>query len=84
MEIDPTDTQLTVVGTAGQKITRMGRNLNEHVAPNLTHLVLRSHLIRTMEGIAGMKQLELLELYDNMVDELRELDAGEGFEGVGY
>mmetsp|Transcript_2044 Transcript_2044/g.4432 ORF Transcript_2044/g.4432 Transcript_2044/m.4432 type:complete len:489 (+) Transcript_2044:112-1578(+) len=76
IEIDPNETDLTVVGTAGQKITRMGSDLKTRVSPNLTHLVLRSHLIRTMEGIAGMEQLELLELYDNMVDELRELDGG--------
>lgn len=74
-DIDITDTYLTLVGTAGQKITRMGHNLHEHVNPNLTHLVLRSHLIRTMEGIRNMEHLELLELYDNMIDELRELDV---------
>lgn len=74
-DIDITDTYLTLVGTAGQKITRMGHNLHEHVSPNLTHLVLRSHLIRTMEGIRNLEHLELLELYDNMIDELRELDV---------
>jgi hypothetical protein len=74
-EIDIDDTYLTLVGTAGQKITRMGSNLHEHVSPNLTHLVLRSHLIRTMEGIRNLEHLELLELYDNMIDELRELDV---------
>ena len=30
-----------------------------------------------MEGLEGMKHLELLELYDNMVDELRNLNDGE-------
>jgi len=73
MDIDANETFLSSVGTAGQKITRMGRDLQKFVSPNLTELVLRSHLIRTMEGIAGMKHLEFLELYDNMVDELREL-----------
>ncbi len=74
-DIDITDTNLTLVGTAGQKITRMGSDLHEHVSPNLTHLVLRSHLIRTMEGIRALEHLELLELYDNMIDELSELDV---------
>ena len=74
-DIDIADTNLTLVGTSGQKITRMGSNLHEHVSPNLTHLVLRSHLIRTMEGLRTMEHLELLELYDNMIDELRELDV---------
>ena len=54
----------------------MGVDLYERVSPNLTHVVLRSHLIRTMEGLSGMKNLESLELYDNMVDELRDLDNG--------
>lgn len=73
IDITTTDTNLTLVGTAGQKITRMGSTLHEHVSPNLTHLILRSHLIRTMEGIRYLEQLELLELYDNIIDELREL-----------
>ncbi|KAL7538639.1 hypothetical protein ACHAXR_008710 [Thalassiosira sp. AJA248-18] len=81
MEIDPSETHLAIVGTHGQKITHMGSKLHERVSPNITNLVLRSHLIRTMEGIAGMKQLELLELYDNMVDELKELE-GDGEDGL--
>ena len=59
MDIDANETFLSSVGTAGQKITRMGRDLQKFVSPNLTELVLRSHLIRTMEGIAGMKHLEV-------------------------
>ncbi len=86
MEIssDPEETHITIVGTAGQKITRMGFNLKDYVSPNLTHLVFRSHLIKEMEGLAGMNHLELLELYDNMIDELKDLDGGEGgLPGVG-
>ncbi|KAL7448980.1 hypothetical protein ACHAXS_000180, partial [Conticribra weissflogii] len=86
MEIssDPEETHITIVGTAGQKITRMGSNLKDYVSPNLTHLVFRSHLIKEMEGLAGMNHLELLELYDNMIDELKDLDGGEGgLPGVG-
>ena len=47
-DIDPNETELIVVGTAGEKITRMGRDLHTHVSPNMTQLVLRSHLIRTV------------------------------------
>ena len=47
-DIDPNETELIVVGTAGEKITRMGHDLHTHVSPNMTHLVLRSHLIRTV------------------------------------
>jgi hypothetical protein len=38
-----------------------------------------------MEGIGDLKKLELLELYDNMIDELRELNGndGDGLPGVG-
>ena len=74
-DIDINETELTIVGTAGEKITRMGSNLHTKVSPNMTQLVLRSHLIRTMEGIGQLKHLELLELYDNQIDELRELDG---------
>ena len=74
---DQSETHLTIVGTAGQKITRMGSNLDEYVSDNLTHLVLRSHLIRTMEGVSKLKHLELLELYDNMIDEINDLSPGD-------
>lgn len=75
IDIDPNDTELTIVGTAGQKITRMGRELHTKISPNITNLCFRSHLIRTMEGIGQLKHLEILELYDNQIDELRELDG---------
>lgn len=74
---DQSETQFLIVGTAGQKITRMGSNLCDYVSDNLTHLVLRSHLIRTMEGISKLKHLELLELYDNMIDEIGDLSTGQ-------
>lgn len=64
---------LEIVGTSGQKITRMGSDLSQRY-PNLITLVLRSHLIRTMEGLAKFEKLEVLELYDNMIDELRDLN----------
>ena len=78
IDISEDDERLTIVGTAGQKITRMGDDLHLKLNPKLTHLILRSHLLRTMEGIGSMEHLELLELYDNQVDELRCLDLGCG------
>ena len=78
IDIDACDERLTIVGTAGQKITRMGEDLHAKMNPKLTHLILRSHLLRTMEGIGPMRHLELLELYDNQVDELRCLDLESG------
>lgn len=60
---------LEIVGTAGQKVTRMG-NVSQRY-PNLESLVLRSHLIRTMDGLANFNKLKVLELYDNIIDELR-------------
>ena len=71
------DEEIMVVGTAGQKITRMGPKFYEEANPKLKQLIFRSHLIRTMEGLDGFKELELLELYDNMVDELTNLNDGE-------
>ena len=78
IDIDPNETELTIVGTAGQKITRMGRDLHTKISPDITNLCFRSHLIRTMEGIGQLKHLEILELYDNQIDELRELDGSIG------
>lgn len=77
-EILPEDTEICIVGTAGQKITNMGPDFSSTVNPKLTQLILRSHLIRTMEGIDKFTALELLELYDNQVDALKGLDSGEG------
>ncbi|EEC46179.1 predicted protein, partial [Phaeodactylum tricornutum CCAP 1055/1] len=45
--------------------------------PNLSQLVLRSQLIRVMEGLEHFVQLDLLELYDNQVEELACLGDGE-------
>lgn len=72
------DEEVMIVGTAGQKITKMGSDLYDRCNPKLKQLVLRSHLIKDMEGIAGFQELELLELYDNVVDKLQELNGGEG------
>ena len=74
-EIDIQDDELCIVGTAGQKVTNMG-NLGEHCNPKLKKLILRSNLVKTMEGIGAFEELELLELYDNMVDGLAALDEG--------
>jgi hypothetical protein len=74
---------LEIVGTSGQKVTRMGGDISTRY-PNLESLVLRSHLIRTMDGLAKFTKLEVLELYDNMIDELRDLnnESGDGTDGV--
>lgn len=77
-EINKEDTELVVVGTAGQKITKMGVNLGDYCNPKLQQLILRSHLIQKMEGLQDFTQLELLELYDNMIDALQCLSEGEG------
>ena len=73
----PEETELCIVGTAGQKITKMGEDLYTYCSPNLTHLILRSHLITKMEGLKGFQNLTLLELYDNSVNALEDLDSGE-------
>jgi hypothetical protein len=75
---------LEIVGTSGQKVTRMGSDLSKRY-PNLESLVLRSHLIRTMDGLANFKKLEVLELYDNMIDELKDLnnESDEGTDANG-
>ena len=74
-EIDVNDTELCIVGTAGQKITVMGNNFGSTVNPNLTQLILRSHLIRKMEGLENLDKLQLLELYDNQVEALACLET---------
>jgi len=78
MEIstDPEETYLEIIGTAGQKVTNMGKDLDRLCSPNITHLILRSHLITKMEGFSAFQKLELLELYDNAIEVLDGLDAG--------
>lgn len=81
------DTEISVVGTAGQKITVLGTdfetsseeegreqvsNAPNRTNPNLKTLILRSHLIKDMSGLGSLKHLETLELYDNMVQSLNE------------
>ena len=71
-DLDPNETELVLVGTAGRKITHLGQDLVP--LTKLVQLVLRSHVIRSMEGIQGLKNLELLELYDNQVEALTGLE----------
>ena len=78
---DPSETYLEAIGTAGLKITNMGKDLYKFVSPNLTHLIFRSHLIRKIEGLKGLVNIELLELYDNQIEYLEGLDADD--EGPG-
>ena len=77
-DISKDETELMVVGTAGKKITRIGPQFYKEASPDLTQLIFRSHLIRDMEGLEGFTKLEVLELYDNMVEELKNLNNGEG------
>lgn len=79
MEISnaPEETELCIVGTAGKKITKMGEDLYNLCSPNLTHFILRSHIIHKMEGLKGFQNLTLLELYDNSVKALEDLNSGE-------
>jgi hypothetical protein len=78
-ELNNIDKDIMIVGTAGQKITQIGPDFstNGQVNKDITDLVLRSHLIRNMEGLEGFTKLELLELYDNQIEELKCLDGGE-------
>jgi Leucine-rich repeat (LRR) protein len=69
------ETEIYVVGTAGQKITTLGEDFtikSKLTNPKLERLILRSHLIRSMDNLADLTQLQLLELYDNMVQTLDE------------
>jgi Leucine-rich repeat (LRR) protein len=82
-ELLPDQTEICIVGTAGQKITHIGADFSRAVSPQLTQLILRSHIIRTMEGLDNFTALELLELYDNQVDALQGLDSGKnGLPGI--
>jgi protein phosphatase 1 regulatory subunit 7 len=78
VDINKEDTELVIVGTAGQKITHMGTNLGDYCNPFLQELILRSHLITKMEGLFTFTCLELLELYDNAIEELQCLNEGKG------
>jgi hypothetical protein len=74
IEWSPTDVEIYSVGTAGQKITILGDVFADPTKtnPNLESLILRSHLIKTMDQLGSLTKLTLLELYDNMVQALDE------------
>lgn len=74
-EIEKGDEEIVIVGTAGQKITLIGEDFSEKCNPQLSQLVLRSHMIKKMEGLDKFTSLEVLELYDNMVDGLACLEG---------
>lgn len=69
-EISPEELDICIVGTAGQKITVMSDDFYKQCNPDLESLVLRSHLIQHIKGIQGFKKLEVLELYDNQLQDL--------------
>lgn len=73
---DKTETEsIMLVGTSGQKITHLGADFSTTLNPQLQRLVLRSHLITNMQGLSSFQALNLLELYDNQIEELQGLDA---------
>ena len=74
--IDMDETELCIVGTAGQKITAIGNDFSRTVNTEMTSLILRSHIIRKMEGLQYFTKLQLLELYDNQIDALSNLNDG--------
>lgn len=74
-DIFPEELDICIVGTAGQKITVMSDDFYKKCNPNLESLVLRSHLIKYIKGIQGFGKLELLELYDNQLQELSCLEV---------
>jgi protein phosphatase 1 regulatory subunit 7 len=76
LDINSEDDELCIVGTSGQKVTVIG-NLGEHCNLKLKKLILRSNLLKTMEGLGVFHDLDLLELYDNMIDSLSGLNEGE-------
>ena len=74
-EIDNDETDIYVVGTAGQKITVIGNDFSTKCNPKLEQLILRSHLIRKMEGLERFTSLKLLEFYDNQIEALASLEG---------
>jgi len=83
VDIVKEEDDLIIVGTAGQKITKMAsptETLYDHCSPHLKQLVLRSHMLTKMQGISKFQELELLELYDNQIEALSELDGKPGDE----
>jgi protein phosphatase 1 regulatory subunit 7 len=74
MEWSVEDEEIYSVGTAGQKITILGDDFKDPQTTNFNvqTLVLRSHLIKDMGGLGHLTKLQLLELYDNMVQSFDE------------
>jgi protein phosphatase 1 regulatory subunit 7 len=74
LEWSPDDLEVYTVGTAGQKITMLGDDFSDpsKTNPELESLVLRSHLVKSMAGLGSLTKLQLLELYDNIVQSLDE------------
>ena len=76
-EILPTDVDICIVGTAGQKITQIPPDFGRQCgnAGILETLILRSHMISKMQGLEEFTKLELLEFYDNQVQALECLEG---------
>jgi Leucine-rich repeat (LRR) protein len=67
---DPNDDDISIIGTSGHKITKIG-GLD---GLKLAKLCLRSHLIHEMEGMETLTDLTFLELYDNQIGALSQLN----------
>jgi hypothetical protein len=73
--VETTTEELVIIGTHGLKITHMGKDLHQTCSSKtMKTLVLRSHLIRVMEGLEGFQQLTTLELYDNQIGKIQNLN----------
>ena len=77
---DPSNCEeISIIGTTGQKITKMGNDLSKYYSSTkLKTLIFRSHIIRKIEGLSNLQSLEVLELYDNAIDSLDGVNDGDG------
>jgi len=76
--------EISIIGTTGQKITKMGNDLSKYYSSTkLKTLIFRSHIIRKIEGLSNLQSLEVLELYDNAIDSLDGVNDGDGDGGGG-
>ena len=78
---DATETDtIMLVGTSGQKMTHLGSDFSTTMLhPQLQRLILRSHVLASMDGLGSLQAVQLLELYDNQIEELKGLDDNAPF-----
>ncbi|KAF1321107.1 Protein phosphatase 1 regulatory subunit, partial [Globisporangium splendens] len=85
VEFDRDAEDVYYVGTSGLKATEINgledmpklevRKKNAKAHGSIIRLHIRSNLLRSMDGIASLVQLEHLELYDNQIQKISCLDA---------